>query len=87
MTYAERVETGRRLCWKLMERIGEFISAIPADYWPPIVGAPSVAFMDALFAWEKNPSDASMRAVSQAYDALIEAWRVAAIEYTTEGAT
>ena len=86
MTYEQRQETGRQLCWKLMERIGEVASAVPLDHWPPVADAPSVAFLVALTAWELAPSNRTMQRVSKTYEAVIEAWRIAATEYTTEGA-
>ena len=52
MTYGQRQETGRQLCWKLMERIGEVAAAVPLDHWPPVADAPSAAFVVALTAWE-----------------------------------
>ena len=84
MTYAERQETGRQLCLKLTERIGEVAAAVPIDHWPPIADAPSAEFMAALTAWELAPSDSTMQRVSEAYEAVIEAWRTAAIEYVTD---
>ena len=87
MTYAERQETGRQLCLKLMERIGEVAAAVPIDHWPPIADAPSAEFMAALTAWELAPSDSTMQRVSEAYEAVIEAWRIAATEHAAEKAS
>ena len=86
MTYEQRQATGRQLCQKLMERISEVATAVPLDYWPPIAGAPSAAFMVALTAWEIAPSDRAMRRVSETYESVIEAWRIAATEFSAEGA-
>ena len=86
MTYAQRQETGRQLCLKLMERIGEVAAAVPLDHWPPIADAPSAAFMAALTAWEIAPSDRTMQRVSETYESVIEAWRIAATEFSAEGA-
>ena len=87
MTYAERQETGRQLCLKLMERIGEVAAVVPIDHWPPIADAPSAEYMAALAAWEADPSDITMHRVSGAYESVIEAWRIASIEYTAESAS
>ena len=87
MTYVQRQETGRRLCRKLMERIGEVSAAVPLDHWPPIANEPSAAFIVALTAWEVEPSDIAMQRVSETYESVIEAWRMAAIEYTAESAS
>ncbi len=86
MSYEQRQETGRQLCLKLMERIGEVAAAIPLDHWPPIADAPSAEFMAALPAWELAPSDSTMQRVSKAYEAVIE-WRIAATGYAAEKAT
>ena len=87
MTYSQRQETGRQLSEKLMERIGEVAAAVPLDHWPRIADAPSATYMVALTAWEVDPSDIAMHRVSEAYESVIEAWRIAAIEYTAESAS
>jgi hypothetical protein len=86
MSYGQRQETGRQLCERLVERIGEVAAAVPVGNWPPIADAPSAAFVVALTAWELAPSDRTMHQVSATYEAVIDAWRIAATEYTTEGA-
>ncbi len=87
MSYGQRQETGRQLCEKLMERIGQVAAAVPLGHWPPIVDAPSAEFMTALSAWEIDPSDLTMQRVSDAYDDVLDAWRQAASEYTAERAS
>ena len=52
-----------------------------------IVDAPSGAFVIALTAWETSPSDEAALVVSGAYDGVLNAWREAASEYTTEMAS
>ncbi len=87
MSYGQRQETGRQLCERLMERIGEVAAAVPLGHWPPIADEPSSAFMVALTAWEVEPSDVTMQRVSATYESVIEAWRIAAIEYIAESAS
>ena len=87
MSYGQRQETGRQLCEKLVERIGEVAAAVPLGHWPPIADAPSAEFMTALSAWEIDPSDLTMQRVSDAYDDVLGAWRQAASEYATERAS
>ena len=87
MSYGQRQETGRQLCERLVERIGEVAAAVPLGHWPPIADAPSAEFMTALSAWEIDPSDLTMQRVSDAYDNVLDAWRQAAAEYATERAS
>ncbi len=87
MSYGQRQETGRQLCEKLVERIGEVAAAVPSSHWPPIANAPSAAFMVALTAWEADPSDVTMQRVSESYDNVLDAWRKAAAGYTAERAS
>ncbi len=87
MSYGQRQETGRQLCEKLVERIGEVAAAVPPGHWPPIADAPSAEFMTALSAWEIDPSDLTMQRVSDAYDNVLDAWRQPAAEYATERAS
>ncbi len=87
MSYGQRQETGRQLCERLVERIGEVAAAVPLGHWPPIADAPSAEFMTALSAWEIDPSDLTMQRVSDAYDDVLGAWRQAAAEYATERAS
>ncbi len=83
-TYDERQQKGLDVCQKLTERIGEVAAAVPLGYWPPIADAPSAAFMDALSAWEIDPSKFTMQRVTVTYGCVIEAWRVAASEFSAE---
>ena len=87
MSYGQRQETGRQLCERLVERIGEVAAAVPLGHWPPIADAPSAEFMTALSAWEIDPSDLTIQRISDAYDNVLAAWRHAAAEYTTEKAS
>ena len=87
MNHGQRRETGRQLCEKLVERIGEVAAAVPLGHWPPIADAPSAEFMTALSGWEIDPSDLTMQRVSDAYDDVLDAWRQAAVEYTAERAS
>ena len=80
-------QNGKEVCEKLMERIGEIAAAVLLDYWPPVTGPPSAAFITALSAWEIDPSDLSMQRVSDAYDNVLDAWRQAAAEYASERAS
>lgn len=79
-----RQQKSRQLCERLMDRIGEVAAAVPLDHWPPVVDAPSAAFMVALTAWEIDPNDLTMQQVTDTYGAVVEAWRMAAAEFTTE---
>ena len=87
MTFDERQQKGRQLCEKLVERIGEIAAAVPLSHWPPIADAPSAAFMAALTAWEVDPTNLTMQRVTDTYESVIEAWRVAASEYSAERAS
>ena len=83
-TFDQRQQESKQLCQRLMARIGDVASAVPIAHWPPIVDEPSVAFMVALSAWEIDPSDLTMECVCAAHDGVLEAWRIAAHEFTTE---
>ena len=86
MRYAERQEKGRLLCWKLAEAVAN-IAPRGISRWDrawQIVDGPGAEYMVALISWETNPSDAAALQVSDAYDAVIAAWRVAVAECATE---
>ena len=83
-TFDERQKKSRQLCEKLTERIGVVAAAVPRDHWPPIADTPSVAFMVALTAWEIDPGDLTMQQVTETYGLVIDAWRIAAVEFTAE---
>ena len=88
MSYADRQEKGRLLSWKLAEAVA-IIAPRGIGRWDrcwEVVDAPGGEFMTALSSWERDPSDVTMQRVSDAYDAVMEAWHVAVAEYTTEGA-
>ena len=84
MTFDQRRQKGTQVCLKLIERISEVAAAVPPGHWPPIADAPTAGFMIALSAWEVDPSDRTMARVTAAYGSVIEAWRVAAAEYSAE---
>ena len=86
MTYAERQAKGKILCEKLAGHVAE-IAPTGIGLWDrawQIVDGSSATFMDALAAWEVDPSDITMRRVHDAYDLVLESWRVAAAEFTAE---
>ena len=88
MTYEQRQTKGKILCEKLTEAVAS-ITPKGISHWDgcwEVVDAPSATFMTVLSAWEIDPSDVTMQRVSDAYDAVMAAWRVAVAEYTTEGA-
>ena len=87
--YAERQEKGRLLCQKLAEAVAT-MAPKGIGRWDrcwEVVDVPSGEFMVALTVWEAEPSDEAALQVSNAYDAVMAAWRVAAFEYTTEKAS
>ncbi len=88
MSYASRQEKGRLLCQKLAETVAH-IAPTGIGRWDrcwQIVDPPSAGFMLALSAWETSPSNDAAMDVSSAYDDVLDAWRQASSEYTTEGA-
>ena len=86
-THDQRHQKSKEVCEKLMERIEEVTAAVSFDYWPPVTGPPSAAFMTALGALEIDPSDLNMQRVSDAYHDVLDAWRQAASEYSAERAS
>ena len=88
MSYANRQAKGKILCQKLAEAVAK-IAPNGIGRWDrcwEVVDAPSVEFMIELSAWEVDPSDVTMQRVSNAYDAVMAAWRIAVSEYVAEGA-
>ena len=88
MSYADRQEKGRLLSWKLAEAVA-IIAPRGIGRWDrcwEVVDAPGGEFMTALSSWERDPSDVTMQRVSDAYDAVMAAWRIAVSEYVAEGA-
>ena len=88
MNYADRQETGRLLSRKLAEAVA-IIAPRGIGRWDrcwEVVDAPGGEFMTALSSWERDPSDVTMQRVSDAYDAVMAAWRIAVSEYVAEGA-
>lgn len=88
MTYEQRQAKGKILCEKLSEAVAHIVPEGIGRWdraWD-IVDGSSATFMAALSAWEIDPSDATMQQVSEAYDLVLEAWRFAAAEFTTDGA-
>ena len=83
-TFDQRQKKGTQVCLKLMERIGQVAAAVPLGHWPPTADAPSAAFVVALSAWEVDPSDRTMQRVTDTYGCVIDAWRIAANEFTAE---
>ncbi len=87
-TYDQRQAKGKILCEKLADHVA-VIAPKGIGLWDrawEIVDGSSATFMNALSAWEIEPSNVTMQRVSVAYDAVMAAWRVAVAEYTTEGA-
>ena len=88
MSYADRQETGRLLSRKLAEAVA-IIAPRGIGRWDrcwEVVDGPGANYMTALSAWEIDPSDVTMQRVSDAYDAVMAAWRIAVSEYVAEGA-
>ena len=88
MNYADRQEKGTLLSRKLSEAVA-IITPEGIGRWDrcwEVVDAPSGEFMTALSSWERDPSDVTMQRVSDAYDAVMAAWRIAVSEYVAEGA-
>ena len=84
MTYEQRQAKGKILCEKLAGHVA-VIAPTGIGLWDQvwgIVDCPSANFMAGLSAWEIDPSDATMQAVSDAYDLVLESWRFAALEFT-----
>ena len=89
MSYSDRQEKGRLLCEKLAAAVAS-IAPEGIGRWDrcwEVVDAPSAEFMVALTSWETSPSDEAVTTASRAYDGVLDAWRQAAAEYTTEGAS
>jgi len=88
MSYADRQEKGTLLSRKLAEAVA-IITPEGIGRWDrcwEVVDAPGGEFMTALSSWERDPSDVTMQRVSDAYDAVMAAWRIAVSEYVAEGA-
>lgn len=88
-TYDERQAKGKILCEKLSAQVA-VIAPPGIGRWDrawEIVDGSSATFMNALSAWEIDPSDATMQRVSDAYDHVLDAWRNAAAEYTAKKAS
>ena len=86
MTHGERQAKGKILCEKLTEAVA-YIAPEEIGRWDrtwQIVDAPGAEFMTALSTWELDPSDVAMQRVSDAYDAVMAAWRLAVAEYVVE---
>ena len=84
MTYDQRQAKGKILCEKLTGHVA-VIAPTGIGLWDrawEIVDSSSATFMNLLSAWEIDPSDATMARVSDAYDAVLDAWRFAAAEFT-----
>ena len=89
MSYADRRERGRILCQKLAEAVAN-IAPRGISHWDrcwEVVDGAGAEYMTVLSAWEIDPSDVTMQRVSDAYDEVLDAWRTAAGEYTTEKAS
>lgn len=85
-TYDERRAKGKILCEKLAFQVW-VIAPRGIGHWDRcwgVVDAPGAEFMTLLTAWEIDPSDVTMQRVSDAYDAVMTAWRVAAAEFSAE---
>lgn len=67
-----------------MERVGEVAVSVPLGHWPPIVDAPSAAFVVALSNWERDPTDLTMAEVTASYGDVVQAWRTANADFTAE---
>ena len=88
MTFEQRQAKSKVLCERLHSQVAA-ITPSGISLWDRawmIVDSPSATFMTALSAWESDPSDVTMHRVSDAYDAVMAAWRVAVSEYVAEGA-
>ena len=83
MSCDERREKARLLCEKLIERTAE-VAPDGLAGWDRIwafTDGPWATFMIALTSWESDPCDATLRRTSDAYDAVLSAWRAAAAEF------
>ena len=88
MTFEQRQGKGKILFQKLAEAVAK-IAPNGIGRWDrcwEVVDAPSAEYMIALSAWEIDPSNVTMQRVSNAYDAVMAAWRMAVSEYVAEGA-
>ena len=88
-TYEQRQAKAKILCEKLAGHVG-LIAPEGIGHWDrawEIVDGSSANFMNALSAWEIEPSDLAMQRVSDAYDDVLDAWRQVAAEYATEEAS
>ena len=83
-TYEKRQAQGKTLCQKLAGHVA-VIAPTGIGLWDrawEIVDGSSATFMASLSTWEIDPSDMTMQRVSDAYDAVLDAWRYAAAEFT-----
>ena len=81
MTATERHERARNLCRRLSHDVAA-VAPLGIGRWGPawdIVESASTSFLDSLDAWERREGDVGD--VREAYDAVVEAWRMAAAEY------
>ena len=84
--YQERQAKGKILCEKLADQVA-VIAPTGIDRWGrcwQVMDAPNATFVIALSAWECDPSDLTLGRVTAAYDAVLDAWREAAAEFTAE---
>ena len=89
MSYDQRQAKGKILCEKLAGHVA-VIAPNGIGLWDrawEIVDGSSATFLNALSAWEIDPSDATMQRVSDAYDNVLNAWRQVAAEYATDEAS
>lgn len=83
MTPAKRREAGTRLCRQLTEKVTG-ITPTGIGHWDrawDIVADANTTFMLALTRWEATGEKREEPALRVAYNAVLEAWRQAVVEY------
>jgi len=80
MSLEDRQERGTALCRQLTADVAK-VAPEGIGGWAPawdIVADADVRFLSTLSAWEAAPSEATRLRVKAAYEAVLDAWRVAA---------
>lgn len=88
LTPGERRERGTRLCARLAEDVASIVPAgIGAwdETWR-IVDPADASFMEALVAWESDPSKEALDRVRSAYRGVLCAWRSASAAFERQRA-
>lgn len=86
MTPAEKVRRATLLCQRLAADVAGIVPE-GIGHWETawdIVADADAAFLAALTAWEATGAELERARVRDAYNAVLEAWKVAAREYRRE---